>query len=201
MVRRRLPKDPLIGLEYPRGGQRELALVEGPEDMRLFEYSVLVTSLEDELVSVMRHYRDRADCENNFDEVKNQWGCGGFVTRSLQTSQIMSRMVALIYNWWNLFVRLAIPDKHHEAITSRPLLLSSVGRLTESARQRRMVITSTHGETTTIQRAYERVHGFFSWLKATAPQLTPIECWRLIARKSMEVFMGTGPPTRLPQLL
>ena len=201
VARRRLPKDPLIGLEYTGGGQRELALVEGPEDMRLFEYSVLVTNLEDELVTVMRHYRDRADCENNFDEVKNQWGWGGFVTRSLQTSQIMSRMVALIYNWWNLFVRLAIPDKHHEAITSRPLLLSSVGRLTESARQRHMVITSTHGETTTIQRAYERVHGFFSWLKATAPQLTPIECWRLIARKSMEVFMGTGPPTRLPQLL
>jgi len=173
VARRRLPKDPLIGLEYQHDGQRELALVEGPEDMRLFEYGVLVTNLDDELVTLMRHYRDRADCENNFDETKNQWGWGGFVTRQLQTSQIMARMVALIYNWWNLFVRLAIPDKHHEAITSRPLLLSSVGRLTESGRQRRMVITSTHGQTSTIQRAYERVHAFFCWLKATAPQLTP----------------------------
>ena len=35
--RRRLPKDPLIGLEYQHGGQRELALVEGPEDMRLLK--------------------------------------------------------------------------------------------------------------------------------------------------------------------
>ncbi|MGB5649453.1 MAG: transposase [Sedimenticolaceae bacterium] len=199
VARRRLPKDPLIGLEYQRGGQRELALVEGPEDMRLFEYSVLVTNLNDALVTLMRHYRDRADCENNFDETKNQWGWGGFVTRQLQTSQIMARMVALIYNWWNLFVRLAIPDKHHEAITSRPLLLSSVGRLTESGRQRRMVITSTHGQTTTIQRAYARVHTFFSWLKVTAPQLTQSECWRLIATKSMEVFMGYDPPGELPQ--
>jgi len=201
VARRRLAKDPLIGLEYQRGGQRELALVEGPEDMRLFEYSVLVTNLDDELVTLMGHYRDRADCENNFDEVKNQWGWGGFVTQKLQTSQIMARMVALIYNWWNLFVRLAIPDKHHEAITSRPLLLSSVGRLTESARQRRMVITSTHGETLTIQRAYARVHEFFSWLKATATQLTDSECWQLIVTKSMEVFMGTDPPDRLPQTL
>ena len=111
----------------------------------------------------------------------------------------MARMVALIYNWWNLFVRLAIPDKHHEAITSRPLLLSSVGRLTESARQRRMVITSTHGETLTIQRAYEHVHGFFSWLKATAAQLSHSECWRLIVTKSMEFFMGNAPLPRLPQ--
>jgi hypothetical protein len=81
VARRRLPKDPLIGLEYQQGGQRELALVEGPEDIRLFEYSVLVTNLDDELVTLMRHYRDRADCENQFDETKNQWGWGGFVTR------------------------------------------------------------------------------------------------------------------------
>jgi hypothetical protein len=112
----------------------------------------------------------------------------------------MARIVALIYNGWNLFVRLAIPGKHHEAITSRPLLLTSVGRLTESGRQRRMVITSTHGQTTIIQRAYERVHGFFRWLKATAPQLSPDECWRLIVTKSMEMFMRTGPPNGLPHI-
>jgi len=47
----------------------------------------------------MRHYRDRADGENHFDEAKNQWGWGGFVTRELQTSQIMARLVTLIYNW------------------------------------------------------------------------------------------------------
>ncbi len=57
----------------------------------------------------------------------------------------MDRMIALIYNWWNLFVRLAIPDKHHEAVTSRPLLLSSVGRLIERSRQKKMIITSAHG--------------------------------------------------------
>ena len=43
----------------------------------------------------MRHYRDRADGENHFDEAKNQWGWGGFVTRELQTSQIMARLVSL----------------------------------------------------------------------------------------------------------
>ena len=138
------------------------------------------------------------DIENNFDEIKNQWGWGGFVTRQLQTSQIMARTVALIYNWWNLFVRLAIPEKHHEAISSRPLLLSSVGRLTESGRQRRMVITSTHAQRALIQRAYTRIHDFFSWLKATAPQLTPQACWQLIVTKSMEVFMGRHPPQALP---
>ena len=199
VARRRLSKDPLFAVEYQRGGQRELALVEGPEDLRLFEYSVLVTNLEDEPITLLGHYRDRADCENNFDETKNQWGWGGFVTRELQTSQIMARTVALIYNWWNLFARLAIPHKHHEAITSRPLLLSSVGRLTETNRQRYLAITSTHGEIANIQRAYERLCGFFAHLKATAPQLTKIERWRRIAIKSMEVFLGRGPPELIPQ--
>jgi hypothetical protein len=46
-----------------------------------------------------------------------------------------------------------------------------------------MVITSTHGETATIQRAYARVHEFFSWLKATATQLTHSECWKLEAHR------------------
>lgn len=198
IVRRRLNKDALIGLEYDNSGQQELAFVEGPEDMRLFEYSVLVTSLNDDLVALMQHYRERADGENNFDEIKNQWGWGGFVTQQLQTSQIMARTVALIYNWWNLFVRLAIPEKHHEAISSRPLLLSSVGRLSESGRQRRMVITSTHAQKTIIERAYTRIHTFFSWLKANAPQLNVQERWSLIVTKSMEVFTGQTPLQMLP---
>jgi hypothetical protein len=32
----------------------------------------LVTSLDAEVVTIVQHYRDRADCENNFDEIKNQ---------------------------------------------------------------------------------------------------------------------------------
>jgi len=35
-------------------------------------------------------------------------------------------MIALVYNWWNLFVRLAIPEKYHEAITSRRRNLGGV---------------------------------------------------------------------------
>ena len=197
LSRRRLHKDTLLGLEYKKGEQQELALIDGPEDMRLYEYSVLVTNLDDELITVMQHYRDRADCENNFDETKNQWGWGGFVTRKLQTSQIMARMVALVYNWWNLFVRLGIPEKHHEAITSRPLMLSSVGRLTQSARQRRMVITTTHGDRKKIKAAYARINEFFSELKATATQLTDAHCWHRIVTRSMEFFINDAEQNSL----
>src|ERR1700761_2349415 len=60
--------------------------------------------------------------ENSFDELKNHWGWGGFTTHDLVRCRMMARIVALVFNWWNLFVRLADPDHHREAITSRPLL-------------------------------------------------------------------------------
>jgi hypothetical protein len=101
---------------------------------KVFEYAVLVTSLAGEVLTVAQLYRDRAAGENNFDELKNHWGWGGFTTQDLQRCRLMARIVALIYNWWSLFVRLADPDQHTEATTSRPLLLYGVGRQTRHAR-------------------------------------------------------------------
>jgi len=66
-------------------------------------------------------YRDRADCENGFDELKNQWGWGGFTTQDIERCQTSARSVALVYNWWSWYCRAAKPDARMEAITSRPL--------------------------------------------------------------------------------
>lgn len=188
IIRRRVCSESVMALEVESGEQKQLAFLDGPEDMRLYEYSVLVTSLEDDLVSLVQHYRDRADCENVFDEIKNQWGWGGFSTQDQKSCQLIARIIALVYNWWSLFVRLANPDKHYEAITSRPLLLSSVGRLTQTSRQKRMVITSSHGRTTQVQAIYRRLAAFFDTLKTAAPQLTPQMCWERILAKAMESF-------------
>jgi hypothetical protein len=43
-------------------------------------------------------------------------------TQDLKSCRLVSRLVAVVYNWWTLFVHLAQPQKHSEAITSRPLL-------------------------------------------------------------------------------
>jgi hypothetical protein len=55
-----------------------------------------------------------------------------------------ARLVALVYNWWNLFVRLAEPTRHLEAITSRLLLLTSIAERLRHARQTTLRIASTH---------------------------------------------------------
>ena len=197
--RRRLNTDRqgVIGAHSESDPQLELSLLEAPEDLRLYEYSVHVTNLECELRAILQHYRDRADAENNFDEIKNQWGWGGFVTRELKTSQIMSRMIALIYNWWTMYVRLAIPHKHHEAITSRPLLLTGVGRLTESGRQRKMVVTSSHAQQNVVIGAYQKISRFFAQIKANAPQFNPQQLWDIILKNAFRAFGIADPPIAL----
>jgi hypothetical protein len=91
-----------------------------------YEYVVLVTSLPYEVMevaSISQLYRERADTENPFDELKNQWGWAGFTTRDFERCQIMARLIALVYNWWSLFVRLLDRQRHREAVISRPMLL------------------------------------------------------------------------------
>ena len=126
--------------------QDQFAFIEGDVPTARYEYAVLITSTQHEIVTLAQLYRDRADAENNFDELKNQWGWGGFTTQDLARCRLMARMVALVYNWWNLFVRLAQPHKHFEAITSRPLLLHGVATQTRHAGQTRLTIPSTHAK-------------------------------------------------------
>ena len=73
------------------------------------------------ILALAQRYRDRADAENNFDELKNQWGWGGLTTHDWARCQWVARRVALVYNGWTLFVRWAPPNKHVEAISRRPL--------------------------------------------------------------------------------
>lgn len=80
----------------------------------------------------------------------------------------MARTTALIYNWWNLFVRLAEPNKHAEAITSRPLLLHGVGKQTRHGGQKTLTISSTHGNAKQVQQACQRISTFFKTLTTTA---------------------------------
>ena len=103
--------------------QIQLAFVEKDVPAKGYEYAVLVTDLAYDTQAIAQLYRDRGDAENSFDELKNQWGWGGFTTHDLKRCRFTAMTVALAYNWWSVFVRLAHPMARLEAITSRPLLL------------------------------------------------------------------------------
>jgi hypothetical protein len=165
-----------------------------------YEYVVLVTSLTGGVRSVAQHYRDRGDVENNFDELKNQWGWAGFTTQDRKRCQIMGRIIALVYNWWTIFMRLGIPDKHAEAISSRPLALHGIARQTRHGNQTTVEITSTHAEASKIAQILTQVSGFLKGIRTTAEQLTQGQRWTLILSAAFRQFLGgkvLGSPGRL----
>jgi hypothetical protein len=94
------------------------------------------------------------------------------------------RIVALVYNWWSLYARLVNPDKHHEAVTSRPLMLQSIGRKTTHAGQTTVTVTSTHAKAPVIQAAMQELTRFFKELINSAEQLDVSERIRLIAQRA-----------------
>jgi hypothetical protein len=63
------------------------------KDVQAWEYAVLVTNSAYPLAAFGQLYRDRADCENGFDELKNQWGWGGFTTQDIERCQSSARAV------------------------------------------------------------------------------------------------------------
>jgi hypothetical protein len=165
----------------------------------VYEYSVLATSLDEELVSFGQLYRDRGDSENIFDELKNQWGWG-FVTQDLARCRLAARLVALFYDWWNIFVRLVEPDRHMEAITSRPLLLHAVATRVRHARQTTITVASSHARTIPAAKALRAVAIFLRKLAKNAEQLTGLQRWRRILARAFQVFLR-GRQLRSPPRL
>lgn len=133
ILRRRMKKEMGVLNKKALTGQMVFQFADMGEEIEAYEYAALVTNMDAEIITLGSHYRDRADSENNFDELKNQWGWSGYTTQDLHRCRLMARIIALIYNWWTLFVRLIEPNQHLEAITSRPLLLHAVGKQIQHA--------------------------------------------------------------------
>ena len=75
VILRRLLKQNLIATQEQQG-QLEFAFVDRRQT-KVYEYAVLVTDLKESILGIAQLYRDRADAENGFDELKNQWGWAG----------------------------------------------------------------------------------------------------------------------------
>jgi len=199
VLRRPLMGEVVVASEDDDEGQQLLAFVEADrkagKGITGYEYAVLVTNTDYEVLSLGQLYRDRADAENAFDELKNQWGWGGFTTHDLHRCQLAARGVALAYNWWSLFVRLAHPDARREALTSRPWLMSSVGRRTEHAGQTTITLTGLHAHFEKARAALLRVSSLLQgWVAQAAEQLHSVTVWHRVCVHLKQVVAGIDPP-------
>jgi hypothetical protein len=207
VLRRRIKHD--IALTSKKRGQHEangqlvLALPhdEVQDNAQVWEYTVLATNATYDIAAIGQLYRDRCDCENGFDELKNQWGWGGFTTQDMHRSQVTARAVALVYNWWSWYVRAANPQARREALTSRPLLLAAVGRATSSGNQTTLYLTPMHAEAGLIKSMIANVHAAIHHVKAAAEQLPKLDRWRaLLAYICQRIVGQIGLPTPPPSL-
>lgn len=172
------------------------------EDIDAYEYAALVTNMKKEIITIASHYRDRADSENNFDELKNQWGWSGYTTHDLHRCRLMAGIIALIYNWWTIFVRLVEPDYHLEAITSRPLLLHAVGKQIQHAGSKIIQVCSNHAKFEKIELALTNISRFFKPLKSRAEQLSVNELIKHVLYRAFKKFITPamhGPPKYISQ--
>jgi hypothetical protein len=168
---------------------------------QVWEYTVLATNATYDIAAIGQLYRDRCDCENGFDELKNQWGWGGFTTQDMHRSQVTARAVALVYNWWSWYVRAANPQARREALTSRPLLLAAVGRATSSGNQTTLYLTPMHAEAGLIKSMIANVYAAIRHVRAAAEQLPKLDRWRVLLAYICQRIVGRiGLPTPPPTL-
>ena len=169
---------------------------------RLWEYTVLVTDVAYPIESIAALYRDRADCENGFDELKNQWGLSGFTTQDINRCQTTARACALVYNWWSWYCRAAYPGARLEAITSRPLLLAAVGKSASHAGQTTLYLTPLHGRASTIKALIANVHAALQHVRRAAEQLGALDRWgamlRYISERIAPSLRASPVPPGLP---
>ena len=133
-----------------------------------YEWYALVTDLDMDARDILPPCRGRGDCENVFDEMKNQWGWGGFTAHSLAQTALFAGLSVIAANLWNIFTRLGGDGSHREAATSRPLLQSCIARLTRHARQGVITIYTAANEK--AQGIYRAISAFLAKV-ASASQL------------------------------
>ncbi|MFU8894310.1 MAG: transposase, partial [Luteolibacter sp.] len=128
------------------------------------------TPEETEAFQIVELYRQRADAENVFDELKNQWGFSGFCSQKAAVSQSSARMLLLVYNLWSIFVRvLKNQGGHTEAIKSRYELLLIPAKMVLSGRRKIVKLAVGKRFASFLKKAYRRLE---EWLSQTAPQLS-----------------------------
>lgn len=87
-----------------------------------------------------------------------------------------------------MYTRLAIPKRHTEATTSRPLLLHGIARKTTHSQQTRLTITSSHGKADAVQKCLRAVSEYLRKFRQSAEQLAQPQRWRLLLRRIFGEF-------------
>lgn len=182
-------RDP-FELRGSQGQQLDEQPVSAPWSGRI---AVLVTSLDAAAyptTAMPRLYRDRGDAENNYDELKNQWGWSGYSTRKLAPSRIMANLIALFYNWWNLYARFFDEHHHREAISSRPALMQGVARQVQSSGQRTVKVSLLHEKGAQIEALVTLTSKQLHQMNLITERWSAEQKWSMLLTRLLRRWLG-----------
>lgn len=199
IMRRAVKADLALSRNNRDASEEQIELLMPDQDVHAWEYAVLVTNSAYELDAIGQLYRDRADCENGFDELKNQWGWGGFTTQDIERCQTSARAVALVYNWWSWYCRAAKPGARMEAVTSRALLLAGVGRAIKHAGQTTVYLTPMHGARDKVLALIANIRGALSHVREIAEQFPQVDRWKTFLDYVVARITRSLPPWEPPK--
>lgn len=112
---------------------------------RIYSYSCYATTLREAPLEIHRCYRDRGECENWIDAVKNQLGAGRTLTEEFWANAMGWQAGVLAYNL-SIWLRwLTDPDSHRQAPrTFREWFIHTAGKLTYHAGYYRLVMQASY---------------------------------------------------------
>lgn len=117
----------------------------------------------------------------------------------------MANMSALVYDWWNVYVRFHYVRHHGEAITSRLGLMSWAAYQVQSGRQRKIKITILHERGERIVRADRVSSSQLQEFMRSAERWTISQRWASLLTRLSQRWLGgkwlPGVPSDVSPLL
>ena len=102
----------------------------------------------------------------------------------------MANLVALFYNWWNLYLRFYDEEHHREAVRSRPMLMAGVARKIRSGGRRTIRVSNLYKKGAAIAQAVTAISQELHRIRAITEQWTQIEKWSLILTRVLRRWLG-----------
>ncbi len=117
----------------------------------------------------------------------------------LYHSYFVANLVALFYNWWSLYLRFYDEEHHREAIRTRPMLMSGVGRQIQSGGRRTVKVGVLHEKGELIAQAVTRISNELHRIRAMTERWSVDLRWTLLLNRLLRRWLGGKWLTGLPE--
>lgn len=113
-------------------------------------------------------------------------------------SDVMANLIALVYNWWALYLRFYDEEHPREALRTRPLLMAAVARQVQRGGQRSVKVSLLHKKGDLIAIAVTRIINELQHIRAITPRWSADRHWSLLPTRLLRRWLGGKWLPRLP---